>query len=133
MLSLLHLGKKILIVGDSNLKKIKGIKLNNSFSKAKCITKSFSGAKIQDLKHYVTPQLENEKLDVAVIHIRSNNMSYRNLDASILAENILKIGKKCIDYGVEAVVTSSVFVKESVRLSFLIIKLMMNCQQQINF
>ena len=123
MLSLLHLGKKILIVGDSNLKKIKGNKLNNSFSKVKCITKSFSGAKIQDLKHYVTPQLEIEKPDVAVIHIRSNNMSYNNLDASILAENILKIGKKYIDYGVEAVVISSVFVKESIRLSSLIIKI----------
>ena len=73
MLPLLHLGKKILIVGDSRLKKIKGNKQNNSFSKAKCIMKSFSGAKIQDLK-YVTPHLEHEKPDIAVIYIGSNNM-----------------------------------------------------------
>ena len=44
-------GKKILIAGDSHLKKIKR---NNSFRKAKCIMKSFSGAKMQDLQHYVT-------------------------------------------------------------------------------
>ena len=59
--------------------------------------KSFSGAKIQDLKlkHYVTPHLEHEKPDIAVIHIGSNNMSYNNLDidASILAENIIKLGR----------------------------------------
>ena len=39
---------KELIVGDSHLKKIKRNKLNNSFSNAKCIMKSFSGPKIQD-------------------------------------------------------------------------------------
>ena len=49
MLSLLHLGKKILIVRESHLKKTEGNKLNNSFSQAKCIMESFSGAKIQDL------------------------------------------------------------------------------------
>ena len=47
-------GKKILIAGDSHLRKIKRNKLSNSFRKAKCIMKSFSGAKMQDLQHYVT-------------------------------------------------------------------------------
>ena len=73
--------------------------------------KSFSSLKIQDLKHYVSPYLEHNKLDIAVIHIGSNNVLYNNLDidASILGENIIKIGKKCIDYGVEEVVISSFF------------------------
>ena len=104
-------GKKTLIVGDSNSKKIKTNKLNNSFNKAKCIMKLVSGAKIQDLKHHVTSHVEHGKPDIAVIHIGSNNVSYNNLDidASMLAENIIKIGKKCIDYGVEEVVISSIF------------------------
>ena len=74
--------------------------------------KSFSGAKIQGLDHYV------------VIHVGRNNVPCNNLDidASILAENVIKIAKKCIDYGVEKVVFSPVFVKESIRLSFLIRK-----------
>ena len=103
-------GKKTLIVGDSNSKKIKTNKLNNSFNKAKCIMKLVSGEKLQNLKH-VTPHLEHGKADIAVIHIGSNNVSYNNLhiDASMLAENIIKIGKKFIDYGVEEVVISSVF------------------------
>ena len=74
--------------------------------------KLFSGAKVQDLGH-VTPNLKPDKPDVAFINIGSNNVTYNNLhiDASILAKNILKIGKKCIDYSVEDVVISSVFVK----------------------
>ena len=62
-------------------------------------------------------------------------MSYNNLDidASMLAENIIKIGKKCIDYGVEEVVISSVFWKKVLDLVPLLEKLMMNYRQQIKF
>ena len=76
--------------------------------------KSFSGAKIQHLKHYVTPHLEHYKPDIAVTHIGNNNiMSYNSLDidTSILAENIIKTGKKGIGYVVEEVVISYVFCK----------------------
>ena len=77
--------------------------------------KSFSGAKTQDLKHFATPHFEHEKQNFPVIHIGSNNLSYNNadIDPSILAKNI-KIGKKCIDYGAEEVVISSVFVKDGI-------------------
>ena len=111
MLTLLHLGKKILIVGDSHSKTIERNKLNNSFSNAKCILKLVSGIKMQDLKRYVTPHLKHGKPDIAIIHIGSNNVSYNNLDidASMFAENIIKIGNKCIDYGLEEVIISSVF------------------------
>ena len=53
----------MLIIGDSHLNKIKKDKRNNSFSKAKCIIKSFIGAKIQDLKHSLTPHSEHYKPD----------------------------------------------------------------------
>ena len=86
--------------------------------------KSFSGAKIQDLEHYVTLHLEHEKPGFAVIHIGSNNVSCNNLDidASVLVENIMKIGNKCINYGVEEVVISFIIVKVNIRLSSLIRK-----------
>ena len=97
-------GKQILIVGNNHLNKIRKNKLNNPLPKQNVLcVKSFSGVKIQDLKHYLT-----------------NNMSYNNLDtnASILAEN-KKVEKKCI-YDLQEVVISSVFVKESIRISSLI-------------
>ena len=89
LILLLHVGKK-LIVGDSHLKRIKRNKLNNSSKKAKCVIKSFTGVKIQDLEHYVTPHSEHNKPHTTVIHIASSNVSYNNLDidASIFAQNI---------------------------------------------
>ena len=38
----------------------------------------------------------------------------------MFAENTVEIGKKCVEYGVGHVVISSIFVKESIRLSSLI-------------
>ena len=86
-------------------------------------------------EHYVTPHLEYGKPDIAVIHIRSNNVSYNNLgiDASMFAENIIKIGNKCIDYGLEEVVISFVFWKKLLDLVPLLERLMMNYGQQIKF
>ena len=117
--------RKKLIVGDSHLKKIKRNKLHNLFRKAKCVMESFSGARIQDLEHYVTPHFEHDKPDIVVIHLGTNNVSYNNLDkyASILAENIIKVENKCIDFVVEELVISPIFVKESIRLSSIIRKL----------
>ena len=42
--------------------------------------KSLSGTKLQHLEHYVTPHLEHENPDIAVIHIRTNNVLYNILD-----------------------------------------------------
>ena len=56
----------MLIIGDSHLKKTKRNKLHNSFRKAKCIVKSFSRGKIQDLEHYATTHLENDKKEIAL-------------------------------------------------------------------
>ena len=77
----------MLIIRDSHVKKTKRNKLQNSFRKAKCIVKSFSRAKIQDLEH-ATTHLENDKQEIAVIHIGSKNASYKylDIDASMLAE-----------------------------------------------
>ena len=117
-------GKKVLFVGDSHLRRINRIRLNKSFKNAKAVIKSFSGAKVQDLQHYVIPPLEEEKPDVAVIHIGSNNASYNRLDVdpAVIAGNIIEVGKKCIEYGVQDVVVSSVFVKNSIKLSAFIRK-----------
>ena len=97
--------------------------MNYSFKRAQCVVKPFSGAKIEDLEHYIIPNLKQQQQpDIAVIHAGSNNVSYKSLDtdARLFAENIVEIGKKCVEYGVEHVVISSIFVKESIRLSSLI-------------
>ena len=91
--------------------------------------KSFIRTKIQDLEHNVTPHLDYDKPDIAVMNKGSRNVSHSDLamDASILANDIIKIVNKCIDYDVEKVVISSVFVQEIIRLSFPKETLMMKC------
>lgn len=118
-------GKKVLFVGDSHLRRINKKRLNYSFENAKCVIKSFSGAKIQDLQHYIIPPLKEEKPDIAVIHIGSNNVTYNNLDndPTVVAENIIKIGQSCIEYGVKDIVISSIFIKNSLKLSAFIRKI----------
>ena len=56
-------------------------------------------------------------------------MWYKNfdIDTSILNENIIKIRNKWIEYGVEEVMISSIFVKKVLDLVPLLEKLMMNC------
>ena len=118
-------GRKVLFIGDSHVNRINRRKLNYSFSKrAKCILKPFRGAKIEDLEHYIIPNLQQQNPDIVVIHVGSNNVSYNYLDgdARSLAANVVKIGKKCIEYGVAHVVISGIFVKDSIRLSAFIRK-----------
>ena len=95
--------------------------MNYSFKRAQCVVKPFSGAKIEDLEHYIIPNLKQQQPDIAVIHVGSNNFSHKSLntDARLFAENIVEIGKKYVEYGVKHVVIS-IFVKESIRLSSLI-------------
>ena len=80
------------------------------------------GLKIKNLQHYVIPPLEEEKPDIAVIHIGSNNVTYNNLDndSTVIAK---QIGERCIEYGMKDIVTSSIFVKHSVKLSAFIRKI----------
>ena len=118
-------GKKVLFLGDSHLRRINKNRLNNSFKNAKCVIKSFSGAKIDDLQHYSIPPLEKEKPDIDVIHVGSNNVTYDNLgdDPNVIAEKIIQIGQRCIAYGVKDVIISSIFVKHSLKLSAFIRKI----------
>ena len=118
-------GKKVLFLGDSHLRRINKNRVNNSFKNAKCVIKSFSGAKIDDLQHYAIPPLEQEKPDIAVIHVGSNNVTYDNLgdDPNVIAEKIIQIGQRCIEYGVKDVIISSIFVKHSLTLSAFIRKI----------
>ena len=39
------------------------------------------------------------------------------MNPAVLAQNIINIGNKCVDYEVEEVVISSIFVKDSIQLS----------------
>ena len=69
------------------------------------------------------PSLLKEKPDTVVIHVGSNNITHRIFDdcnAAKLADEIIDIGKMCTQYGVKDAIFSSIFVKNSIKLSKMI-------------
>ena len=112
-------GKKILMIGYSHIRRVMRDKIQNSFDNAKSFARYFSGAKTQNLHHYIILSLLKEKPDTVVIHVGCNNITHRIFDdfnAEKLADEIIDIGKMCRQYGVKDVIFSSIFVKNSIKL-----------------
>ena len=112
--------KNIFMVGDSHLKHIKRNVFNKSITNGKSYFKSFSGANAKQLEHYVLPTLVDEKPDIIIIHIGSNDVNqsnYTNVNPMNLAQSIIAIGNKCKYYGVKEVVISSILIKRNVEIS----------------
>ena len=84
----------------------------------------FSGAKTLDLEHYMKPSLNNNRVDVVVILIGSNDVDFRNLRSETavrdIAENIIKIALLCKECGISVVVVPSILPKRNIKLSKLI-------------
>ena len=79
--------------------------IHDGYAKFKC----FPGAKISHLDHYSEPTLTEDKPDLVLLHVGINNIlsSDKNSNDQI-ADDIIKIGKKCIHHGVEKVFISSI-------------------------
>ena len=118
-------GKKIFVVGDSQIKRISRKRFNNSFEKAKSFIKSFRGAEVQELEHYVVPHLNAQNPDVSVIHIGGNKINFidiNDINVKRIAEDTLKTGKKCANFGSEVFI-SSILIKRNIRLNSVIRKI----------
>ena len=80
--------------------------------------KAFSGAKANQLNHYVVPTLEEFDYDCAIIHVGINDI-LRSKDMSELKDlpkKIMQIGTTCQRYNIGKVYVSSVL--PSTRTSF---------------
>ena len=72
-------------------------------------SKHFPGPSSKDLLHYIDPTLEEYNFEVAIIHIRINDVLYDSSPRQINMplQNIREIGKKCMSYKVKYVFMSS--------------------------
>ena len=71
-------GKKICIVGESYIKRVKRNIFNNSRANENVQLKYFRGAKVRYLNHFIELTLSEDKLDM--LHIGSNDISHRNIE-----------------------------------------------------
>ena len=118
-------GKKIVVIGDSHLKRIKRHIFNNSFDNAKSFIKSFGGAETEHIKHYVIPSLKEQKRDIIVIHVGGNDINYKskgNINVNELADNIISVAMICRDFGVPDVAISEVLSTKSIAVTAIIRK-----------
>ena len=97
-------------VWDSHTERINRKRFSNLFEKAKFFIKSFPGAKIQNLEHYVVPYLNAQNPNLSVIHIGGNNIIFKSINDIIvkrIAEDIINIGKKCASFGSDVFTSSN--------------------------
>ena len=68
-------GKKICVVGDIHIRPIKRNQFSNSLQKGKAHLNGFSGANIKCLDHLITPTLVEDRPDIVITHIGSNDIT----------------------------------------------------------
>ena len=81
--------KVVSILGDSILKDVKGYELSSEENKV--LVKSFSGAAVECMTHYIQPTMKL-KPDVLILHCGANNLKYEKPPEE-LAEEIVKLAK----------------------------------------
>ena len=116
-------GKKICVVGDSHIRRIKRNLFNNSLCEGKAHLNGFSGANIKRLDHFITPTLVEDRPDIVIIHIGSNDITHNivgQVDVKDNVNRIINIGKTCLSYGVKEVIVSSIFIKKQFKLARII-------------
>ena len=96
---------------------------NNSLNEGKEHLISFNAATINRLDHFITPISEEDRPDIVIIHVGSNDITHNainNIDAKGITKRIKDFGKKCLLYGVKEVIISSIFIKRQFKLTTII-------------
>ena len=109
--------------GDSHLKRIRKDLFNKSVSTGKSQFNEFSGTTTRRLNHFVTPILDEERPDTVLIHVGCNDITpktYRDLKPGVIANEIIDIGKKCMNYGTKKLFISSILIKKQSSLTKII-------------
>ena len=126
-------GKKICVIGDSHLNRIKRNIFQKSVNSGKTYFNVFRGATSKRLNHYILPTLDKDHPDIVLLHIGSNDINNQTKDrinTEKLTGNIINIGKSCIDLGVKEVVISSILPKKNIALTRFIRQVNDNLREQ---
>ena len=110
-------------MSDSHIRRIKKNLFNNLKNEDEAHLNSFSGTTINRLNHFITPILEEDRPDIVIIHVDSNDIMHNainNIDAKGISKRIIDIVKKCLLDGGKEVIISSIFIKRKFKLTRII-------------
>ena len=65
---------KICVVVDSHIKRIKQNDFNKELHHGKAFFRSFSGANVNQLRHYAIPSFNDDRPDAIIIHVGTNDI-----------------------------------------------------------
>ena len=82
----------------------------------KAFFRSFRCANSKQLNHYIIPTLVDDKPDVILLHVGTNDI-LSNASDTELANNIINIGLNCKNHCVSKVFISSILVKKNPELN----------------
>ena len=93
-----------LILGDSMLKFVNGNRLSKQLEK-RVYVKSFPGARVAHMKHYVVPGLEELNPEEVILHIGTNNL--RDQEPQEVAEAIVNLANDIVAMKPDITITIS--------------------------
>ena len=73
-------GKKICLAGDSHFSKVRRNIFNNLIANGNTYLKSFSRAKVQHLGDFIELTSSEDKPDIVILHMGSNDITRRNVE-----------------------------------------------------
>ena len=104
----------VVIFGDSlvNFNRKTKYNIHRSLNNGSARFKYFPGATSKDLLHYVDITLQDNLLEVAVIHIEINDIANNknSLNTDHVLENIKNIARKCKSYHMQKVLISGLLI-----------------------
>ena len=132
-----HNNKKIRILCDSIPKGIRIKEFNRYIKYGYARIKSFPGTTINQLNNYYSiPTLKEEKPEIVILHVGINDLlsnRENNTPEDKIAEEIINIGRKCKDHGVETVFISGItFCKNVDRLVIVRVNQMIKIESEKN-
>ena len=95
------------MVGDSHIKRIKRNDFNKELRHDKAFFRSFSGANVKQLRHYIIPTLIDGKPDATVILVGTNDI-LNHANHEDIARSIINIELDCKNNGVNELFISSI-------------------------
>ena len=100
----------VCVIGDSHLNRTERI-FQKLVNEGETYFNVFRGATAQRFNHYILPKLHEDKPDVVLLHIGSNDINNHTKDkinTEKITEGITNTGESCIDLGVKEVIISSI-------------------------
>ena len=104
-------GRKVCIIGDSIIQRIKVRDINDNLNNATAFKKVFPGGTAEEIEYYTNKILEKQDIDKVILNIGSNNVHSKHLSINTeieIVNTILKTVAVCHRNGVNDVYVSGI-------------------------